>query len=326
VYRRPLAASFGHTVVIRMPGPPAVGHRYIKEEIMIYDKIDLEIEKIVEFPKIADIMNIYHYTRIESLKSIIENSELWASNSIFLNDKEEVFYAYNRLKNTINEKYERQRFINMLNELKQKIDFIINRMYIISFSTNKDSIPLWQEYSAGDGYNIKFDIKGIIENDTVSVIDMNEEKIIIKNVIYDKVEYNEERIDEFINNYIKIYNRIKKSDLSSDKKKMLRNKLNYYFSFKSLLIKNKTYFVEEEFRIIVIIPDPTTKNKCEKFRIARNILVPYIRIKIKRDGFISEVSTGPRNNIDIGQLSIQRFLISNGIKRVKILKSKIPWR
>jgi hypothetical protein len=243
-----------------------------------------------------------------------------------LNDKDEVYYLYNELKEYIHGLRDYRVYTKMLNALKRRIDLTVNKMYVISFSINNDSIPLWQEYSSGDGYNLEFDIDGIIDKDTVFVVDMKGEVNSIQFIIYDTVEYRKEKIDELIKQYLSIYDSIRKSGLDSAKQKRLRDELNSYFAYKSLLTKNKTYYVEEEYRIVIIIPDQKTKRKCENYRIGKNMLVPYIKIKVKLNGYIKNIKMGPRNNLDIGLISLQRFLASKGIKDVKIEKSKIPLR
>src|SRR5208283_3832785 len=44
---------------------------------------------------------LYHYTRVEGLKGIVETNELWATSAHFLNDSAEVTYGYEVLKEAL---------------------------------------------------------------------------------------------------------------------------------------------------------------------------------------------------------------------------------
>jgi hypothetical protein len=50
---------------------------------MTFDEISNAIDDIADYFLVKDKVPLFHYTKIESLKSIIENKEFWASNSIF---------------------------------------------------------------------------------------------------------------------------------------------------------------------------------------------------------------------------------------------------
>ena len=51
-----------------------------------------------DFQDFESIQTIYHYTSIESLKSIISNKSFWISNCHFLNDSQEMLYTIKLVK------------------------------------------------------------------------------------------------------------------------------------------------------------------------------------------------------------------------------------
>lgn len=109
---------------------------------------------------------LYHYSRMKNLKSILTNNVFWASNIRDLNDLSEYHYGIDVIKRVLtrnNNCFNRDfigTFINQLDKFGREIE----RIFILSLSTNGDSLPLWQAYSELNGYNIGLDLHFALDN------------------------------------------------------------------------------------------------------------------------------------------------------------------
>ena len=118
---------------------------------------------------------IYHYTKPEKLLNIIANKTLRLSNVLFLNDKAEISYTYRLIVEFIkenpglNEDLYQKLIEYFTNKYKHIVDgyneLYQQEYYTISFSTERDNLILWNNYSKEKtytGYNLGFDINDIM--------------------------------------------------------------------------------------------------------------------------------------------------------------------
>ncbi|NPV00515.1 MAG: hypothetical protein HPY53_03935 [Brevinematales bacterium] len=107
--------------------------------------------------------SLYHYTDIESLKSIIEKKELWATNCLFMNDSKEMMYFLDSFYKYFNKKSgiirdPKEVLINWIKRDQFLEKFFKDSLqhYVLSFSKDGDSLILWGNYSKNIGYCIEF--------------------------------------------------------------------------------------------------------------------------------------------------------------------------
>ena len=105
---------------------------------------------------------LYHYTSIEAFKSIIDSKKMRATRYDQMNDYSEVKLGIDNLFKTI-KNYEispdfsdfKKHLIGIIEKLKSQILDI----YILSFSSVKDSLEQWRAYAQNGGVAIGFDKK-----------------------------------------------------------------------------------------------------------------------------------------------------------------------
>ena len=98
---------------------------------------------------------IYHYTRAESFKGIIESRELWMTNAFFVNDITEIRRPLNGKELFRDVQFENpNEFEEFKNEQCPPDDEAVKKHYLVSFSKQHNSLYQFREY--GD-YCIGFD-------------------------------------------------------------------------------------------------------------------------------------------------------------------------
>lgn len=183
---------------------------------------------------------IYHYTNANALKNILEKESLWVSNARYLNDSSEIKYSLDLI-SSVAEEIEKLSFADnsrthterikisnlfeeMMNVLNERILEILEEVYVLSTSTNKDSLTLWNNYSNFEGYNIGFEKErldrvlrqcNLKEDNDGNIITVADFRIIGKdsnkhinidsfNIIGTNVVYNIQKQKEMINDYLSI--------------------------------------------------------------------------------------------------------------------------
>jgi hypothetical protein len=96
-----------------------------------------------------------------------------------------------------------------------------------------------------------------------------------------------------------------------------------------IFLKNPLFKAEEEFRCYFLL-HKVDKRLVEFTRTKDSILVPFIKLKVKKDSPkllpIVNVCVGPTNKIDLAKKGMEIFLSNAGYPKVKVIKSEIPLR
>ena len=281
---------------------------------------------------------IYHYTKPEKLLNIISNKTLRLSNVLYLNDKAEVSYTYRLIVDLIKEnpQLNNELYSKVIEYFTKKYKHIIDgdnelyqqEYYTISFSTEKDNLILWNNYSKEKtytGYNLGFDI-----NDLMCDIYKKQYNAICGCIIYD-----EKKQKAIIRAILKHWNKKYERALSALKYKKLAKKLrleNITFelidilSLISVFFKKNEFQDEEEYRIVIVnhtqfgeLPEPT------KIIEKNGLFVPYIEYKFPKRA-LKSINIGPTMNESIFYTSTNRMLLNFGYDKVEVSWSKIPLR
>lgn len=208
---------------------------------------DLVVDK-----KIDDYF--YHYTGLDTAEIILSGGKLRFTDRLCLNDMSEGYYIVDLAIHSIdtilpeNSKFKNSLLKNLNN---RKNNIVRNNFYIYqcSFSTNPDSLCLWNYYTASnrenaespiEGANLKFDIKYI--DDFIHPDTKNNIKF-----YYGKVCYDEETQ---INIIKKIVSDFKDSSLYDEK---YTDFINAYcvdkLIMQGIFFKKPCFDIENEFRI-----------------------------------------------------------------------------
>lgn len=286
---------------------------------------------------------IYHYTTLEALlKGIISENKseeitFWATNSNHMNDPKE-------FKIDLENFYEDVKHIKYFSSLFEKNYFTNNlgksdNAYLLSFSENKDFLPMWNMYAKnGNGVVLEFEKQLVALPETPLVRCLYPRKEIYNETIkflekifaegdkhkftrgrfflgLDKIRYKSSTREERRGRF--------KSCNLDDCDNCCKNlcALVVLSIFPIIAYKHNAYEHEKELRLIIFEKD-TDKIK---FRNKDEMLIPYIERKINRKA-LKSVIIGPTQNYELSQKSLRMFLDSRGFNDVKIIKSTVPYR
>lgn len=294
---------------------------------------DKKNEKFQKLIGSTNKTSIYHYTSIEGLKSILKNKTLWLSDISFMNDESEMKYTFDLVCNYLDsvKKYdgEFKDFIKKgLNNVKNNKN---NEMrwsyYVISFSLNPDSLPIWIYYTKNQnsaGFNIEFDkdiITEVIKNYSM-----------MHGCLSNKVLYNKKEqlsiIRTILNEYYKIYLKSPESIAwNTPKKKSMVNAFSDLLLL-SLFFKSSFFKNEEEYRIVIPVIQIKENLYIDlDFRINNGMLIPYVEVDFGKElKCVKGITISPTQKSPLVERGLRDFVIAQQYKDLKISKSKIPLR
>ena len=282
----------------------------------------------------AFTQNLYHYTSLQSLMSMIESDQpsLWAGCVSYLNDSEEFRHALDLLDNRLSLKFQAivdQRkfdtaeylvYSHLYEVLQFKLGETVFPYYVFSLSEEPDLLSQWRSYTPhGSGVSIGFSpdqIKAIIKDNNLS----------LQRCIYthtEKVEYIDGLLDTFL-----IVATTYHSEFIKD------NSLDLYTRVESLLvdifrallcIKHEGFSEEKEWRLIShAIPSASDQIK---YRIAGGMLSPYIEANLNEPPVFSRLTLGPSAHIELSKASLDAYMRRKTLCEMPApLVSDIPYR
>lgn len=310
--------------------------------------------------------HLYYYTSINGLKGILENKELWVTKSEFLNDPTEISYIKDVVDNV---KYKKINNIE-IKKISKKINEFYDKkyrkndnnkkdVYVLSMSAEKDSLPMWRNYSEGDGYNIQFNKRSLKSK-------FMEPQSYIPHT-YGKVKYIDKKDKKgFIYDLIKsIYESAEKCNVKKDEnyENIVIETILANIRMIALFVKHTGFEYENEYRF-VFIPDfwkcnnvssysiqqdtklnrdgnadenqnknrsYTNENIEYDFRPSKGILIPFIKISIDKNNnepLIEKIFTSPTSDEILTKQGIEDFykLKYGDTKKIDVQKSDIPLR
>lgn len=280
----------------------------------------------IQYPKI----DLYHYTSIGSLFSILQNETIRLTDYRFLNDTQELSYALNWLKDYLAPKAEEEFGKKVLTAIDNVEHGKIERIksisdgstymqrylcdihyYILSLSRRYDDLAMWRMY-AKDGCCIKFNSQKLKEF-FYGLRDANLEKGLM-NLIDGEVEY--------------------------EIKESTRHAINYFYSIKNelmiydeilmfcLLFKSPSFSFEHEYRMGIPFEDQYLGENCSKeFLLSGTTIRPQLELKnFPIRDIIEEITISPFVTSELTKIGIQELLISKGISPDVVRLSQISIR
>jgi len=274
---------------------------------------------------------ISHYTNLNSLISIISKPkpQFWASNSMFLNDEDEITHIRESIENDIYSHFPiavANKFskwvLNLFNIMKVQIS---KNTFIISFSTEQDYLPLWSDYAQNCGCSINLSRKVIKSN--IDTSNMNNTETLID---YGVVSYDDFTKSNIIHEYVIIlyqeYERISLRPVKINKRKLKRIFTRLYMI--ASLIKKEKFAPEKEFRFVCNV-DVTSDPSLLHFRESNGLIIPYVEVNslFKNDKLpIKSITLGPRNSVKKVKSGLEDFFNSQGYANMEIIPSEIHLR
>lgn len=280
----------------------------------------------IQYPQI----DLYHYTSIGSLFSILQNETIRLTDYRFLNDTQELSYALNWLKDYLAPKDEEEFGKKVLTAIDNVEHGKMERIksvsdgspymqrylcdihyYILSLSRRYDDLAMWRMY-AKDGCCIKFNSQKLKEF-FYGFRDANLEKGLM-NLIDGEVEY--------------------------EIKESTRHAINYFYSIKNelmiydeilmfcLLFKSPSFSFEHEYRMGIPFEDQYLGENCSKeFLLSGTTIRPQLELKnFPIRDIIEEITISPFVTSELTKIGIQELLISKGISSDVVRLSQISIR
>lgn len=315
----------------------------------------------LDFYKVDGIANkgsgICHYCTVDTLNKIIKNGCLRFTDVRFLNDSTEFTEVIDLIKYVLNSNAYTQSFRNFIlssdeiRELesytqtytgysKTTHDFrkISYHTYTCSFTTNPDSLSMWNYYGAtSGGVNIVFDFawnlfKGSEKTEVNIGERLDNDIILFRGLILYSLEHKTQCVKELLNRLAVLFEEAK-DDLETYSSLILyafKESINHMRCF----FKNEMFSCEEEYRAVLKIPEDVlleTSSSDEIFDKGNfkrgNILIPYIDYKFKKES-IERITVNPyiKEENTMFKLGIENLLWINSLSNVDIVHSNIPIR
>ena len=267
----------------------------------------------------------FHYTSQETFSKIIDLKELWLSNIRDMNDPLELKVGLDYLSYILRS---REDIVSLIKEekeemLKPSVYSKYNGLYVLSMSSQKDSLYHWNSYATTKGVSIGFhtgklqdfireiipsSARSIVCSMPVSYVD-KDARCLKKSPIQDFEEY-------CINLLSKTHHEIENNE---DKTFFLQLVL-----FFASLIKSDFHMIEEEWRICVFVEgmgSPFIKTKLRGDEIRAILSIPFLKQGL--DKIINNIVLGP--HVSMGETKEQVFIKlchENGLAQGIISKSK----
>lgn len=268
---------------------------------------------------------LYHYTNIDSFFNIIKNKTLWCSPASSLNDSKELIWAFDKVRELIEERKNEQNkkmFEKLLEEMKAN-----DSAYICSLSKNGDLLSQWRAY-ANDGYGVAlgFDTECFNPNrfdtdkeETLGLTLENIHKQAKKNLL-DDIVYDDTKQTQKLNDILDKFEKQSEKhhyNWSSLCTQIFVNQLSFFF-------KNPAFSEEDEMRVVYTFTREYGLNPFTiKYRVSRNKITSYIEHEFTCD-HLKEVVLGPKSQLD--EKELEHFLSTHDFKNIEIKHSSATYR
>ena len=271
------------------------------------------INHYLKLTQIRDGESLYHYTKVSSLMNILKTRSLFATKSSFLNDTNEMDYIIHVTADVIR-KLSNQAWIDLL------MKHVVNTMeeykrhdtFVLSLSTDKDSITLWSEFGEQTGYSVAFDGEKLIDE-----IDKAQEIYCHGCCIYSET-LQDELVHNLITQQIPVkegmsFPEIMNEAMHDEDCKVFQDychRLHKILNAYAMFFKQQEFEAEKEYRIVFRNPD----KKKILFREKEGFLLPYIVIDLSDQKRLplSRITVAPKNHTDLARKGMIQYLDSLG--------------
>lgn len=256
-------------------------------------------------------MELYYYTTTETMKYILSDGNIFATNMKYMNDSEEYLnglkevrdYILNsecEFKSSAEKKLTKELYHNHIeNEVNS---------FSISFTTARDLLSQWSMYAKESGVSLKMEFKE--EDYTFQAFNSEGKKRDNYCMHPQKVYYftrevmSQEKYQEMGN---EIVQKMKEQFQQKGMKDYDDNIEQLWLSI-APFVKRADFGAEEEYRLVFDFNNVTSFTPRVDFRNDKNVLKPYLDISLKNGWPITEIIVGPGFNQDAVFKSISYYL------------------
>jgi len=244
-------------------------------------------------------MNIYHYTDSAGLIGVLEFKALWVNDVMFMNDSQEVFDAFNTLRDVAIRNNDQHLLLTL-----SGLDFIQNQQpsymhtmlggyFITSFCLEDDLLEMWRGYgSGGQKYSVEFDAEILLHDAEAA---LPEAQFSLEKCVYSKEE-KELAIERFLEE-----NPLDAQVLQAGIQGTIKFDAGWWLKFSRLAVtfKNSGFESEKEIRLIGKIDDQAKLTH----RVNNFGITPYYKLNLTRPSIVS-CRIGPSVNKALSAYSL----------------------
>jgi len=277
---------------------------------------------LIFFP--GGLQSIHHYTDLRGLQGIVDNHDLWLTNSRYSNDDEESTHGYEIVRELIKEELEKPNppeRTDYLNELSRIFTTPpAEGVYICCFCEQDNLLSQWRSYGAnGTGVSISFNPAGF---SYITGPDSPPSGLVrLWKVFYDRGVQ-----QSIVRSAIDFALTDSPHKTIPERARQSADAIQFFIP----TFKNQDFAEEKEIRLI-FTPFPNSPAKSQ-FRIARNMLVPYYSLReltgsaVPHPLPITGVRVGPSINKALNVESAQMLLSKAGYLAAAVESSDTPYR
>lgn len=263
------------------------------------------------------IPSLYYYTTIETMRFILQNGNIYATNLRYMNDAEEYSNGLMELQKIFNTHY-----VESKNTITaKKLDELLagnTDIYSISFSTQRDLLSQWSMYAGESGVSLKMDFHGEQKYWFYSEKENNENKreYYLSDIYPKRVFYLTQRVMKK-----STYDSIRKkiiSEIEEDNRGVIagdmqgENAINAWLNM-TPYVKRYEFYQEGEYRLACSIWDFPSPVRID-YRNDRNVLKPYLDVECENGWPIEEIIVGPGFNQQAVYTSLKHYISNTKIK------------
>ena len=269
---------------------------------------------------------IYHYAPPSAFLNIFKENKLWFSDRRFLNDQSEGINALDVLAKVlptaIISETLRQYLIEKCAQKKKNFSSDGLNFFVVSFSTDKDNLNLWNYYSKNNrllGYNIGFE-----KNELLAAYREPTANVTPVKPIYGSVIYNDSEKYDFVKDIVEIMY----SAGTGIHYEIVGDQILDRVVFSGCLFKHEAFKNELEYRIVIPWNPNWANNGTNvpeiKFREKDGFFIPYMPIHFEIGRCVKNVTVSPTINHDLAEVSLK--MMFRKYPRIEIRHSSIPVR
>lgn len=257
---------------------------------------------------------LYHYTNLEGFMGIVSSGCFWASDTLHMNDRNEVETGKQLIRNAIH----KAAAIGTINGQQQQLlleQLLSNRhapLYILSFCAESDLLSMWRNYGGGTGlcielsHGFSFELKDQHTSGLVDYKPTDQERSIDLELTYAINKLPNPATQAWIS-----------QNYSTETDYVLWKLLTA-----ASYCKHQSFREEQEIRYVFQLD-----NKSVYFRPSRYGIASYLKISCNHDVLpIKSVVIGPHPEAAAMQLGVENFLARRGYGGVPVSLSRTPFR
>lgn len=270
-------------------------------------------------------MELYYYTSSDTMKYILTQGDIFATNIHYMNDSEEYLNGLNELYQLAQNKLLLEEWLkrgnrkkdllnnirNTFSEKKLKINKDNMEYYSISLCKKNDLLSQWAIYARESGVSVKMNFEkttyrfstGSTEKDCDA-----EWNLLPKEVYYFTHASMKDNEKLYNQTAYKILDQLYEGD-AKDNIEFKNERWKYISTF----VKRYDFYQEEEYRL-VFEPNQSVYPPSIQYRHDKKMLKPYLDIKCDGGWPVWEIMIGPGFNQQIVYDSIKHFLENTHIK------------